>query len=61
MFAALTDTEGVIIVYWRGLLCRCAGKLDDLQRVRAQLRETEAEMAAVLGELGLSRRGDSRG
>jgi transposase len=61
VFAALTDTEGVIITHRRGLLRRCAGELDDLQRVRAQLRETEADMAAVLGELGLSRLGDIPG
>ena len=61
VFAALTDTEGVIITHRRGLLRRCAGELGDLQRVRAQLRETEAEMAAVLGELGLSRLGDIPG
>jgi transposase len=61
VFAALTDTEGVIITYRRGLLRRCAGELDDLRRVRAQQRETEAEMAAVLGELGLSRLGDIPG
>ena len=61
MFAALTDTEGVIITHRRGLLRRCAGELGDLRRVRAQLRETEADMAAVLGELGLARLGDIPG
>jgi transposase len=61
VFAALTDTEGVIITHRRGLLRRCAGELDDLQRVRAQLRETGADMAAVLDELGLSRLGDIPG
>ena len=61
VFAALTDTEGVIITHRRGLLRRCAGELGDLQRVRAQLRETEADMAAVLGELGLARLGDIPG
>jgi transposase len=61
VFAALTDTEGVIVTHRRGLLRRCAGELDDLQRVRAQLRETEADMTAVLGGLGLSRLGDIPG
>ena len=61
VFAALTDTEGVIITHRRGLLRRCAGELGDLQRVRAQLRETEADMAAVLGEPGLARLGDIPG
>jgi transposase len=61
VFAALADTEGVIITHRRGLLRRCAGELDDLQRVRAQLRESEADMAAVLGGLGLSRLGDIPG
>ena len=55
IFAALTDTEGVVVSSRRGLLRRCASELDDLRRVRAQLRVTEAEMVAVLGELGLSR------
>ena len=58
VFAALADTEGVVVSSRRGLLRRCAGELDDLRRVRAQLRAVEAEMVAVLGELGLSRLGD---
>jgi transposase len=61
VFAALTDTEGVVITHRRGLLRRFAGELGDLRRVRAQLRETEADMAAVLGELGLARLGDIPG
>ena len=61
IFAALTDTEGVVVSSRRGLLRRCAGELGDLQRVRAQLRAVEAEMVAVLGELGLSRLGDIPG
>ena len=61
VFAALTDTEGVVITHRRGLLRRCAEELGDLQRVRAQLRETEADLAAVLGELGLARLGDIPG
>jgi transposase len=61
IFAALTDAEGVVISSRRGLLRRCAGELDDLQRVRAQLRAVEAEMVAVLAELGLTRLGDIPG
>jgi len=57
IFAALTDTEGVVVSARRGLLRRCGDELGDLQRTRAQLRAVEADMAAVLGELGLSRLG----
>jgi hypothetical protein len=55
IFAALTDTEGVVVSSRRGLLRRCAGELGDLQRTRAQLRQVEADMAGALEELGLSR------
>ena len=58
IFAALADTEGVVVSSRRGLLRRCADELGDLQRTRAQLRAVEADMAAVLGELGLSRLAD---
>ena len=61
MFAALTSTEGVVVSHRRGLLRRCADELGDLQRTRAQLRAVEADMAAVLGELGLSRLADIPG
>ena len=61
IFAALTDTEGVVAWSRRGLLRRVADELGDLQRTRAQLRATEAEMVAVLDELGLSRLGDIPG
>jgi len=61
VFAALTDTEGVVAWSRRGLLRRVADELGDLARIRAQLRDTEAGMAAVLGELGLSRLGDIPG
>jgi transposase len=61
MFAALTDTEGVVTWSRRGLLRRTADELGDLSRARAKLRETEAAMVAVLGELGLSRLGDIPG
>ena len=55
IFAALTDTEGVVVSSRRGLLRRVADELADLQRTRAQLRRVEADMVAVLDELGLSR------
>jgi transposase len=55
IFAALGDTEGVVARSRRGLLRRVADELGDLQRTRAQLRATEADMVAVLDELGLSR------
>ena len=61
VFAALTSTEGVVVSHRRGLLRRCADELGDLQRTRAQLRAVEADMAAVLGELGLSRLADIPG
>ena len=61
VFAALTDTEGVVAWSRRGLLRRCADELGDLQRTRAQLRAVEADMVMVLGELGLSRLGDIPG
>ncbi len=51
------------MVTWsrRGLLRRVADELGDLARTRAQLRAVHADMAAVLGELGLSRLGDIPG
>jgi len=58
IFAALTSTEGVVVSSRRGLLRRVADELGDLQRTRAQLRAVETDMAAVLGELGLSRLAD---
>ncbi|MBV9206052.1 MAG: transposase [Actinobacteria bacterium] len=61
VFAALTDTEGAVAWSRRGLLRRCADELGDLARTRAQLRATQADMVAVLGELGLSRLGDIPG
>jgi transposase len=61
VFAALTDTEGVVTWSRRGLLRRVADELGDLQRTRAQLRAVAAEMVLVLGELGLSRLGDIPG
>jgi transposase len=61
VFAALTDTEGVVAWSRRGLLRRVADELGDLARTRAQLRAVEADMVAVLGELGLSRLGDIPG
>ena len=61
VFAATASTEGVVVSHRRGLLRRCADELGDLQRTRAQLRAVEADMAAVLGELGLSRLADIPG
>jgi transposase len=61
VFAALTSTEGVVVTHRRGLLRRCAQELGDLQRTRAQLRDTEAGMAAALAGLGLSRLADIPG
>jgi transposase len=61
VFAALTDAEGAVAWSRRGLLRRVADEPGDLARTRAQLRATEADMAAVLGELGLSRLGDIPG
>jgi transposase len=61
VFAALADTEGVVVSCRRGLLRRCADELGDLARTRAQLRAVEADMVAVLAELGLSRLGDIPG
>jgi transposase len=61
IFAALADTEGVVVSSRRGLLRRCAGELDDLRRVRAARRAVEAEMVAVLADLGLTRLGDIPG
>ena len=58
IFAALTDTEGVVPWSRRGLLRRVADELGDLQRTRAQLRAAEADMVSVLDELGLSRLAD---
>ena len=58
VFAALTDTEGVVAWSRRGLLRRVADELGDLQRIRAQLRAVEADMVAVLDELGLARLAD---
>jgi transposase len=55
VFAALADTEGVVVSHRRGLLRRCADELGDLRRVRGQLRAVEADMAAVLADLGLAR------
>jgi len=61
IFTALTDTEGVVAWSRRGLLRRVADELGDLQRIRAQLRATEADMISVLAELGLSRLADIPG
>ena len=61
VFAALADTEGAVPWSRRGLFRRIADELGDLARTRAQLRAVEADMVAVLAELGLSRLGDIPG
>jgi transposase len=61
VLAALTSTEGVVRAHRRGLLRRIAAELSDLQRARAQLRDTEAAMVTALGDLGLARLGDIPG
>ena len=61
VFAALTDTEGAVTWSRRGLLRRVTDELGDLKRTRAQLRQAEADMVAVLDELGLSRLADIPG
>jgi transposase len=61
VFAALSDTEGVVAACRRGLLRRVADELGDLARTRGQLRRVEADMVAVLAELGLARLGDIPG
>ena len=62
VFAALASTEGVVVSHRRALLWRrSADELGDLRRTRAQLRAVDADMAAVLGELGLSRLADIPG
>ncbi len=61
VFTALTSTEGVVRAHRRGLLRRIAAELGDLQRARAQQRETEAAMVACLAGLGLARLGEIPG
>jgi transposase len=61
VFAALGDARDAVGWSRRGLLRRIADELGDLQRTRAQLRTVEADMTAVLGELGLSRLGEIPG
>ncbi|HEX5303518.1 MAG TPA: IS110 family transposase [Streptosporangiaceae bacterium] len=61
VFAALTDAEGAVAWSRRGLFRRIADELGDLQRSRVQLRAAEADMVAVLGELGLARLGSIPG
>ena len=61
VFTALTSTEGVVRAHRRGLLRRIAAELGDLQRARAQQRETEAAMVACLASLGLARLGEIPG
>ena len=61
VFTALASTEGVVRAHRRGLPHRIAAELGDLQRARAQQRETEAAMVACLASLGLARLGEIPG
>ena len=61
VFAALASTEGVVVSHRRALLRRCADELGDLQPHPRPAAGREADMAAVLGELGLSRLADIPG
>jgi transposase len=54
---ALADDPDAVTWSRRGLFRRIGSELDDLQRARRQLRETEADMAALLTDLGLARLG----
>jgi transposase len=60
LLAVLDDPDAVS---WsrRGLFRRVSDELGDLARARAQLRAVEADMGAVLAELGLARLGGIRG
>jgi transposase len=58
---ALADDPGAVAWSRRGLFRRVRDELDDLQRARRQLKEAEADMAALLAELGLARLGDIPG
>jgi transposase len=61
VFAALSDAADAVGWSRRALLRRVADELGDLARTRAALRAVEAEMMAVVGELGLSRLGEIPG
>ena len=54
---ALAGDPGAVAWSRRGLFRRVADELGDLQRARRQLREIEADMTALLADLGLARLG----
>jgi transposase len=58
---ALADDPGAVGWPRRGLSRRIRDELGDLQRARRQLKEAEADMAALLAGLGLGRLGDIPG
>ncbi len=58
---ALADDPGAVAWSRRGLFRRIRDELGDLQRARRQLKEVEADMTALLAELGLARLGDIPG
>jgi transposase len=58
---AVADDPDAVRWSRRGLFRRIREELADLQRARALLGAVEADMAAVLGELGLARLGDIPG
>jgi len=58
---ALADDPAAVGWSRRGLFRRIRDELGDLQRARRQLKETEADMAALLAGLGLGRLGDIPG
>ena len=61
VLAAMAGERDAVAWSRRGLFRRIAGELDDLQRCRRLLREAEADMAGLLGELGLARLGEVPG
>jgi transposase len=58
---ALADDPGAVGWSRRGLFRRISDELGDLQRARRQLKDAEADMAALLAGLGLGRLGDIPG
>jgi hypothetical protein len=58
---ALADDPDATAWSRRGLFRRIRDELGDLQRARRQLKEVEADMTALLAELGLARLGDIPG
>ena len=58
---ALAGDRDAVPVMRRALLRRVRDELGDLQRFRRQLRQVEADMRALLSDLGLARLGDIPG